>query len=189
MEIHAVDRFLFCVHAGLIIWGAGDTVLNNVDTVSDLWSSRTIKITRAMKEKMGDDKIGCDWGWRSKGVGRSNQFFEELGDCFLPQPYRLSPSQPHWLFIYCNTPNSFPLLVLLLPCSSHVSVQMPSPQCGLLWPPYYWAYRLTHSSSYHHLLFIITIWNDLVYSSVVSYTIGKTKKLGTLSWQVLSSSG
>lgn len=53
MEIHAVDRFLFHVHVGLIIWDAGDTVLNNVDTISDLWSSRTIKITRAMKEKMG----------------------------------------------------------------------------------------------------------------------------------------
>lgn len=43
MEIHAVSKYVFSVHAGSVSLDAEDTVLKNIDIVSVLQSSQTIK--------------------------------------------------------------------------------------------------------------------------------------------------
>lgn len=176
-------------------------MLNNVDTVSV--ELIDIKNNKGYEGKNWGDKIGSDLWWRSKAVGRSSQSFEELregqSDGALPQSSKLSPVQPHWPFLFSNTPDSFLLIFcfLCLRCCLPLlfytwcllTSQMPSPQCEL--PSCHYLQGSLPSTRFiiSHILFIITIWNELVYSSVVSYTIEKALRNGESVLTILSSSG
>lgn len=59
MEIHTVSKYVFSVHAGSISLGAEDTVLKNIDIVSVLQSTQTIK-NKGYEGKNWCDWIGCD---------------------------------------------------------------------------------------------------------------------------------